>query len=148
MVRIRMKRMGRRHRPFYRINAVEKRTQRDGRVLENLGWYNPIESNPEKQVSLNAERIQHWLSNGAQASDTVNDLLAKHGIIDADEWNKLRERKRKGRYAEVIAAKEAEKAAAEAEAKAAAEAAAAEAAEAAAAAEGGDEEKTEEAAAE
>lgn len=137
MVRIRMKRMGRRHRPFYRINAVEKRTQRDGRVLENLGWYNPVEPNVEKQVELQVEKIQEWLAKGAQPSDTVADLLAKHGVIDADEWKAKRELKRAKKYAEVVAQKEAEKAAKEAEERAAAEAAKAEA-EAAAEAEGGD----------
>lgn len=127
MVRIRMKRMGRRHRPFYRINAVEKKTQRDGRVLENLGWYNPVETDPEKQVQLHVDRIKDWISKGAQPSDTVNDLLAKHGVIDADAWTKKREHKRSARYAEIIEQKEAEKAAKEAEERAAAEAAKAEA---------------------
>ena len=56
MVRLRLKRMGRRHRPFYRLNAVDKRTQRDGKVLEQLGWYDPMSKDEAKQVHLNADR--------------------------------------------------------------------------------------------
>lgn len=85
MVRIRLKRMGRRNRPFYRINAIEKRTKRDGAVLENLGWYDPIAAEG-KQVMLKHDRIKHWLSKGAQGSETVNSLLAKANLIDADKW--------------------------------------------------------------
>ena len=82
MVRIRMKRMGRPHRPFYRINAIDQRTKRDGIVIEQLGWYDPIASDAAKQVNLDAERIKHWLSVGAQPSDTVTDLLIKHNLMD------------------------------------------------------------------
>ncbi|GAB4544736.1 MAG: hypothetical protein Tsb0013_02050 [Phycisphaerales bacterium] len=146
MVRLRMTRMGRTHRPFYRINAVDKRTKRDGKVLENLGWYNPVEKDPTKQVSLKADRIKEWLGKGAQPSDTVGDLLAQHDIIDAEAWKKMRlgrvKRKIEKIAADKKAAEEAAKAAAEAEAKAKAEeeaaAKAAAEAEAAAAAEGGD----------
>jgi small subunit ribosomal protein S16 len=132
MVRIRLKRMGRRNRPFYRINAVEKRTQRDGKILENLGWYDPMAPDASKQIEVKAERVQHWLALGAQPTDTVNDILAREGVIDADAWKAEREsRTRKNRAAAIKAAEEkaaAEKAAAEAEAaakKAEAEAAAA-----------------------
>lgn len=130
MVRIRLSRMGRTHRPFYRINAIEKRNQRDGKILENLGWYNPVEADPAKQVSLKEDRIKHWISVGAQPSDTCNDLFAKAGVIDADKLAAARQ-KRYGRRieamkAELEAKKVAEaaaaKAKAEAEAKAAAEA--------------------------
>ena len=151
MVRIRLSRHGRTHRPFYRINAIEKRNPRDGRVLENLGWYNPIEADPEKQMKIHTERVQHWLSVGAQASDTCKDLFVKAGIMDADVRKKEVD-KRYGRRiesmkveleakrkAEAEAAKakaeEEAKAKAEAEAKAAEEAKAKAEAEAAAAAE-------------
>lgn len=80
MVKIRMKRLGRRHRPFYRINAMDSREPRDGRVLEALGHYDPMEKDVEKQVVLKEERIRYWLSKGAQASDTVGNLLKKRGI--------------------------------------------------------------------
>ena len=79
-VRIRLKRFGRRHRSFYRVTAVDSRKPRDGRVIEELGWYDPEAKQPEKQVSLNRERIEHWLRHGAQPSDTVAKLLERHGI--------------------------------------------------------------------
>ena len=80
-VRLRLKRFGRRHCSFYRISAVDSRRPRDGRVLEELGWYDPRAKTPDRQVSLNRERIEHWLGVGAQPSDTVRDLLVKHGIV-------------------------------------------------------------------
>ncbi len=72
--------MGRRHRAFYRLNAMDSRSPRDGRVIEELGWYDPCAANADEQVKLNRERIEHWLSVGAQPSDTVRDLLVKNGI--------------------------------------------------------------------
>lgn len=124
MVRLRLKRMGRTHRPFYRLNAIDKNQQRDGKVLENLGWYDPVARDESKQVSLNAERIKHWLSVGAQPSDTVADLLAKHNLIDPEK----RRAERLSRVSKKMAAQEAEKRAAEEKARVEAEAAAAEAA--------------------
>ncbi len=79
-VRLRLKRFGRRHRSFYRISAVDSRRPRDGRVLEELGWYDPEARAAEKQVSLNRQRIEYWLGVGAQPSETVRDLLLRHGI--------------------------------------------------------------------
>jgi small subunit ribosomal protein S16 len=80
-VRLRLKRLGRRHRSFYRITAVDARRPRDGRVLEELGWYDPVAKTADQQVMLNRERIEYWLSVGAQPSNTVRDLLARHGIV-------------------------------------------------------------------
>ena len=80
MVRIRLKRVGRRHRPSYRLTAVDGRASRDGRVLEELGYYDPAHKNADLQCSLKKERIEHWLGTGAQPSDTVRDLLKKAGI--------------------------------------------------------------------
>lgn len=80
MVKIRLKRMGRRHRPFYRINAVDTRCPRDGRVLEELGTYDPMEKDEEKQVMLKEDRVRHWLGVGAQTSETVSDILRRQGI--------------------------------------------------------------------
>lgn len=94
MVRIRMQRLGRTHRPFYRIAAAEKRVKRDGKVLENLGWYNPIEKDPEKQLKLESERIKYWLSVGAQPSDTVMDILGKQDLLTPklkEKWEAKRE---------------------------------------------------------
>jgi small subunit ribosomal protein S16 len=145
MVRIRLKRMGRTHRPFYRINAIEKREKRDGRVLENLGWYNPVEKDESKQVSVNEERAKHWMSVGAQPSDTVKDIFVRLGLYDAGE----RKAELEKRFAKKIKREQEERKAAEeaarreAEAKAAEEAAAKKAEAEAAAAEGGEEEKAE-----
>ncbi|MAD20470.1 MAG: 30S ribosomal protein S16 [Planctomycetaceae bacterium] len=80
MVVLRMKRMGRIRRPFYRIGAMDKRSPRDGRVIEALGWFDPITTDPEKTLSLKAGRIHYWLSVGAQPSETVAALLKKNGI--------------------------------------------------------------------
>ena len=79
-VKIRMTRMGRRHRPFFRINAVESKTPRDGRILEKLGHYDPIEKNAEKQLVLNLERIKFWMGQGAVPSETVAEILVKQGV--------------------------------------------------------------------
>jgi small subunit ribosomal protein S16 len=79
-VKLRMTRMGRRHRPFFRINAVESRTPRDGNILEKLGHYDPIEKDPAKQIILNRERVEYWLDKGAIPSDAVSQILLRHGI--------------------------------------------------------------------
>ena len=79
-VRIRLQRMGRRHRPFYRIGVCDARTPRDGRMIENVGYYDPLAKDEEKQVVLKEERIRHWLSQGAQPSKTVADMLTRRGI--------------------------------------------------------------------
>jgi len=99
MVRLRLKRMGRRHRPFFRLHAVEKRTPRDGRIIEQLGWYDPIARDPEKQLHLDDERIKHWLNKGAQPSDTVKDILAKRNLIDAEAWKATRAKRVAGKIA-------------------------------------------------
>lgn len=78
-VRIRMKRMGRKHRPFFRICAVDSRSPRDGRVLEELGTYDPTIADTDARVTLNAERVQYWLSVGAQPSDKVWVFIKKYG---------------------------------------------------------------------
>ena len=78
MVVIRLKRFGRKHRPFFRLAAMDKRAPRNGRVIEELGWYDPI-APEEKQVSLKVDRIDYWLSVGAQPSETVANLLKKAG---------------------------------------------------------------------
>jgi small subunit ribosomal protein S16 len=72
--------MGRRHRSFYRVAAMDIRKPRDGRVIEELGWYDPQAKEPEKEVSLNRERIEYWLGVGATPSDTVRQLLRRQGI--------------------------------------------------------------------
>src|SRR4030042_7218703 len=74
-----MKKLGRRHRPFYRICAVDGRAPRDGRVLEELGTYDPIIPDVDARAQLNGERIKYWLGVGAQPSDKVKVLIKKYG---------------------------------------------------------------------
>ncbi len=120
--------MGRRHRPYFRINAIDSRSPRDGRVIEKLGQYDPIEKNLEKQIILNKERIEYWLSQGAIPSDTVSQILLRNGIKNKYAEEKAARLKKartiaskKGKLfnkAQKLAAqKVAEAAAAEAEAK-------------------------------
>ena len=78
-VRIRMKKLGRRHRPFYRICAMDSRTPRNGRVLEELGTYDPMIPETDARAILDKERIQYWLSVGASPSEKVNALIKKYG---------------------------------------------------------------------
>ncbi len=87
-VKIRLKRMGRRHRPFYRLVAIDKAKQRDGRVIEELGYYDPINKDSEKQLSLKQERIEYWLSVGAKPSETVHGILRRNGILSTP-FNKV-----------------------------------------------------------
>jgi len=79
-VKLRLKRTGRRHLPCYRLNAIDSRAPRDGRVIEELGLYDPLQKEPEKQISFKRERIEYWLSVGAQPSETVANLLERAGI--------------------------------------------------------------------
>lgn len=79
-VKLRMRRLGRKNRAFFRVSAVDSRAKRDGRVIEELGFYDPIEKKTEKAVSLKRDRIEYWLSQGAQPSITVATLLRQHGI--------------------------------------------------------------------
>lgn len=69
--------MGRRHRPFYRVAAIDSRTKRDGRVIEELGHFDPLEPDEGRQLALELERIDYWLSVGAQPSDTVKRLIER-----------------------------------------------------------------------
>ena len=91
MVRIRLQRMGRRHVPFYRLNAIEKTVKRDGKVLENLGWYDPTAKDKAQQLNIKEYSIKDWLQRGAQPSDTVMDMLAKRNLVDAEAWAKVRQ---------------------------------------------------------
>ena len=81
--KIRLKRIGRRNRPFYRMVVMDSRSRRDGAAIEELGWYNPIDI--EHSFSLNEERILHWLQEGAQTTDAAHKLLRREGI--AHKWH-------------------------------------------------------------
>ncbi len=78
-VRIRMKKMGRTHAPFFRVCAVDARKPRDGRVLEELGTYDPMVADTDARAILKGDRINYWVSVGAQPSDKVAVLIKKYG---------------------------------------------------------------------
>ena len=80
MVKMRLRRMGAKKAPFYRVVVADSRFPRDGRFIEEIGYYNPISEPVE--VKLDAEAAQKWIKNGAQPTDTVKALLKKNGIID------------------------------------------------------------------
>lgn len=80
-VRIRLKKVGRKHQQSFRLAALDKRQPRDSKVIEELGIYDPANPKEERRVLLNGERIKYWLSVGAQPSDTVRRLLEKSQII-------------------------------------------------------------------
>lgn len=151
-VRIRMKQMGRTHRPFYRICAMDKRAPRDGKVLEELGTYDPMVLDTDARVKLNGERVDYWLGVGAQPSEKVAVLIKKYGTngthaeANSAAMEKLAQPKAVPERGEPVAKqKTAEEIAAEEAAAKAAEAPAEEAPAEEAAAEGGEEAKTEEA---
>ncbi len=75
MVKIRLRRMGAKKAPFYRIVVADSRAPRDGRFIEELGTYNP--SAESEKLKINMERVQYWISNGAQPTDTVRGLMKK-----------------------------------------------------------------------
>ncbi len=76
MVKIRLKRMGAKKRPYYRIVVMDARSPRDGRTIDELGYYHPIEVE-DKQVVFKEEKVRHWLEQGAQPTDTVRRLLGR-----------------------------------------------------------------------
>ena len=80
-VRIRLKRVGRRHRPAFRLTAIDQRRPRDSKVIEELGSFNPVFPKEEQQLQLNRERIEYWLGVGAKPTDTVRRMLEKQGIL-------------------------------------------------------------------
>ncbi len=79
MVKIRLKRMGMKKAPSYRVVVADERMPRDGRFIEEIGYYNPMTEPAE--VKIDAEKAQKWIKNGAQPTETVRSLLKKAGII-------------------------------------------------------------------
>ena len=79
MVKIRLRRMGARKTPFYRIVVADARSPRDGRCIEEIGTYNPL-TNPAT-VNVDVEKAQTWIKNGAQPTDTVRGLLKNAGVL-------------------------------------------------------------------
>ena len=80
MVKIRLKRMGMKKKPFYRIVVADERTTRDGRPIDEIGYYDPLQ-NPAA-VRVDTEKAKTWMKNGAQLTDTVRGLLKKAGALD------------------------------------------------------------------
>jgi len=75
MVTIRLSRGGAKKRPFYHIVVTDSRNPRDGRYIERLGFFNPVATGGEERLRINQERVEHWVSKGAQASDRVVSLM-------------------------------------------------------------------------
>ncbi len=79
-VKMRLKRMGRKKRPFYRVVVADSRAPRDGAFIDEVGTYDPMKESDN--IKIDAEKAKKWLGNGAQPTDTVKDLLKKSGIVE------------------------------------------------------------------
>lgn len=95
-LKIRLRRQGRTNRPFYRLVVTDARSPRDGKFIESVGWYNPIESKEELNVSVKPERIQHWLELGAQLTEKAESLVARAAPAVIQQW-KQKQRETKAR---------------------------------------------------
>lgn len=91
MLKIKLTRIGKRHEPHYRIIVIPERTKREGRAVEQLGYYNPR----TKEITVKKDRIKHWLSVGAQPTNTVHDLLAKQKLLEPRKRIKGPDKKKK-----------------------------------------------------
>ena len=80
MVKIRLRRMGAKKRPFYRLVVADSRSPRDGRFIEQLGYYDPL-TDPAT-VKIDEDRVKKWLSQGAQPSDAARSLLQREGVLE------------------------------------------------------------------
>ncbi len=79
-VKMRLRRMGMKKAPFYRVIVADSRSPRDGRFIEEIGYYNPLTEPAD--IKIDAEKAKKWLANGAQPTETVKSLLKKSGIVD------------------------------------------------------------------
>jgi len=86
-VKLRLKRRGSKKKPFYRVVAADSRTKRDGEVIDQIGYYNPVTE--PATVKIDEEKALSWLGNGAQPTDTVRDLLSKQGIMKKYHESKM-----------------------------------------------------------
>ena len=77
-VKIRLRRQGRTHRPFYRLVVCDSRNPRDGRYVESVGWYNPFEEEADKHVNLKTDRLRYWLGEGATLSENAETFVARN----------------------------------------------------------------------
>src|SRR6476661_3945093 len=101
-VRIRLKRVGKKKAPSYRVVVADARSPRDGRIIENIGWYNPLTE--PSTIQIDGDRAKYWISVGAQPSDSVRSLLSRAGILPKQTYTPQPEK------ATVAAATKAEKA--------------------------------------
>ncbi|MFT5328688.1 MAG: small subunit ribosomal protein S16 [Planctomycetaceae bacterium] len=83
MVRIRLKRMGRTHRPFYRISVMDAQMKRDGKTIEDIGHYDPMVPDKSQRVTLNMDRLDYWIGVGAQPTEKVAVLIKK---LKKNDW--------------------------------------------------------------
>ncbi|MBQ1262105.1 MAG: 30S ribosomal protein S16 [Clostridia bacterium] len=79
-VKMRLRRLGAKKAPFYRVIVADSRSPRDGRFIEEIGYYNPLTEPAE--IKIDAEKAKKWIANGAQPTETVKSLLKKSGIVD------------------------------------------------------------------
>lgn len=93
MVKIRLTRVGRRNAPYYRLVVADERRSRDGRFIEIIGRYQPLNKAVEEQISCKDERALYWLHRGAQPTDTVRALLRKRGVLKRFHEEKVAARK-------------------------------------------------------
>jgi small subunit ribosomal protein S16 len=89
-VKLRLKRMGSKQKPFYRVIAADSRSPRDGRFIETVGTYDPCKK--DNNVNIDEEKAMKWLNNGAQPTDTVKSLLSQAGV-----WAKYKNTKKEGK---------------------------------------------------
>lgn len=87
-VKLRLTRLGGKKNPFYRIVAIDSRKARDGKYIEQIGYYNPVAQ--PAQIKIDAEIAKKWLANGAQPTDTVKALFVKEGIIEGKKFKKAK----------------------------------------------------------
>ncbi len=99
MVKLRLKRFGRIKLPFYRLCAMDSRTPRNGKALEELGFYDPIHKDAAKQINFDADRVKVWLGKGAQPSETVRSLLVRIGVLERPVFDPRMAKKKKGEAA-------------------------------------------------
>ncbi len=96
MVKLRLKRFGRAKLPFYRLCAMDSRTPRNGKALEELGFYDPVQKDQAKQINFDADKVKGWLAKGAQPSETVRGLLVRVGVIERPAFDPRMAKKKKG----------------------------------------------------
>lgn len=104
-LKIRLRQQGRTNRAFYRLVVTDSRSPRDGKYVEALGWYNPIEEADDKKLAIKTDRIQHWLSVGAQLTENAESLVRK----SAPEIFKGQVEKERAHRAKIAAKRKAKK---------------------------------------